>query len=172
MPDQFVLDFVRRKELVHQTQPLFIQYVLVSSHAPWSRLPALVDWDELRNGHIFHRTTTRQFPIEWPHFEHATDAYAQSIIYDFEVLGQYLTRYIDDGSLVIILGDHQPPGVLQEGSARGVPIHVLSRRPDLVEPFRARGYAPGMRPALNAARPGMETFLFSRPPPRAFRDNP
>ncbi|HEV8548670.1 MAG TPA: hypothetical protein VGQ57_06575, partial [Polyangiaceae bacterium] len=46
-------------------------------------------------------------------------------------------------------------------NGHGVPIHVLSRRHALVEPFVARGYQAGMSPALSGARPGMESFLFS-----------
>ena len=161
MPDQFVLDFVRRRELEHKTQPLFIQYVLVSSHAPWSHLPTLVeDWDRLRDGSVFHRTRTVRFPIEWPHFEHATDAYAKSINYDFEVLGRYLTRFIDDGSLVIILGDHQPVAEVNGDSWEyGVPIHVLSKNPELVKPFLTRGYQPGIRPNLQGYAQGLETLM-------------
>ncbi|HEV8245150.1 MAG TPA: sulfatase-like hydrolase/transferase, partial [Polyangiaceae bacterium] len=43
MPDQYVVDFVRRRELDSRTRPLFIEYVLVTSHAPWSDQPQLVE---------------------------------------------------------------------------------------------------------------------------------
>ncbi|HEV8551213.1 MAG TPA: sulfatase-like hydrolase/transferase, partial [Polyangiaceae bacterium] len=161
MPDQYVLDFVRRRELEHRAQPLFIQYVLVSSHAPWSKLPTFVDdWDALGDGRIFTRTPMLRFPIEWPHFENATEAYGKSIVYDFDLLRRYITRFIDDGSLVIILGDHQPVAEVNGDSWEfGVPIHVLSKNPDLVRPFTNRGYEPGMHPNLEGYAQGLETFL-------------
>jgi hypothetical protein len=63
---------------------------------------------------------------------------------------------------VIILGDHQPLAELTRWSpSAAVPVHVISRRRELVEPFLARGYRPGLRPSLSGARAGMETFLSS-----------
>lgn len=161
MPDQYVLDFVRRKELAHKTRPLFIQYVLVSSHAPWSAFPAIVeDWEAIGDGSIFKRVATRRFPIEWPNFENAGEAYAQSIIYDFELLRRYIARFIRDRSLIIILGDHQPVWEVNGNSMHfGVPLHVLSRNPALVEPFLARGFVKGIRPDLDGFQQGLETLL-------------
>ena len=161
MPDQFVLDFVHRKEIAQHKQPLFIQYVLVSSHAPWSALPPVVeDWNRIGDGSIYHRLPIERFPIEWPNFEHATGAYGKSIIYDFEVLLRYLRSFVDDGSLVIILGDHQPVAEVNGDSwDYRVPVHVLSRNPELVRPFVSRGYQPGMRPPDSPFSQGMETFL-------------
>jgi hypothetical protein len=40
-----------------------------------------------------------------------------------------------------------------------VPIHVLSREPDLVEPFRRVGWTPGLIPERTVASMGMESFL-------------
>ena len=39
VPDEYVLDFMGQHEVTSAERPLFIQYVLVSSHAPWSDLP-------------------------------------------------------------------------------------------------------------------------------------
>lgn len=159
MPDQYVLDFVRRRELARRRGPLFMQYVLISSHAPWSDLPTLVeDWDAIGDGAIFHTHPTLRFPIEWPDFSNASGAYIESIAYEFQVLKDFIRRFIADGALVIVVGDHQPVWDVNGGStSRGVPIHVLSRNAALVAPFLARGYAPGMWPAGKSR--GMETFL-------------
>ena len=162
MPDQFVLDFVRRREMVERKQPLFIQYVLVSSHAPWSKIPTVIDdFDRLGDGHLFHGAPTLKFPIEWPHFENATEAYGKSIVYDFDVLRRYITQYIDDGSLVIILGDHQPVAEVNGDTWEyGVPVHVLSKNAELVHPFVTRGYQPGIRPNLAVGFvQGLETLM-------------
>jgi len=118
------------------------------------------DWNRIGDGSIFHRTKTLRFPIKWPHFENATEAYGQSIIYDFELLRRYVTRFIDDGSLVIILGDHQPVAEVNGDSWEyGVPVHVLSKNPELVRPFITRGYQPGVRPNLHGYAQGLETLM-------------
>jgi hypothetical protein len=63
-------------------------------------------------------------------------------------------------ALVVLLGDHQPPGGATEGSkARGGVVHVLSRKAAFVDAFRRRGYTKGMRPAGPPPYPGLETFL-------------
>jgi hypothetical protein len=161
MPDQYVLDFVRRRELSSRSSPLFIEYVLVSSHAPWSHQPVLVDdWQRIQNGAIYNELEMVRFPIEWPNFAHASEAYLRSILYDLEVLERYLAEFVQDDSLIILLGDHQPiPEVAGVSKSVSVPVHVLSRDAALLEPFRARGYVPGMRPGKSAPHPPMASFL-------------
>jgi len=172
MPDQYVLDFVRRREL-STTSPLFVQYVLVSSHAPWSETPTIVeDWSKLENGAIFDTQPVLRFPIVWPNFEHAQEAYIRSIVYDFAIIERYIRQFLTDDSLVIVLGDHQPVVEVSGNEAeRAVPVHVFSRKKELVEAFIRRGYVAGMWPRGAAKPRGMETFLpdllrdFSTTPP-------
>jgi hypothetical protein len=161
MPDQYVLDFIQRREMKKTDRPQFIQFVLVTSHAPWSELPPVIDdWDSIQNGAIYNRLKKQLFPVSWPNFENAQEPYIRSIIYDFEVLRRFIPRAIDDDSLVILLGDHQPVSdVTGESESWGVPVHVLSRDKELLKPFEARGYVPGIRPPLEGARAGLESFL-------------
>jgi len=161
MPDQYLLDFVRRRELGAPARSLFIEYILVSSHAPWSDLPPLLDdWSLLQNGDVYNRLETKHYPIVWPSFANASQAYIDSIKYDFDVLKRYLADYVKDGSLVIVLGDHQPVAdVNGHTESHGVPIHILSRNAVLLQPFVARGYTPGMRPHRAGKRPGLDSFL-------------
>ena len=163
MPDQYVVDFVRRRELDPGRGPVFIQYVLVSSHAPWSELPVLVDdWAQIENGALYAQREPIRFPVVWPNLDNASEAYIRAIEYDMVVLRRYIAEFVRDGSLVIILGDHQPVvEVTQNSPSAGVPIHVLSRNASFVEPFLARGYARGMWPRIEGSHPGMETFLAS-----------
>src|SRR6266545_4211760 len=161
MPDQYVLDFIRRKEIETQKGPLFVQYTLVSSHAPWSHQPVVVDdWSQLGDGSIYNRLPMVRFPITWPDFADASEAYVRSIIYDFDVLKRYIASFVRDDSLIILLGDHQPVREVSGGEGhRGVPVHVVSRDAAFLEPFLARGYVRGMRPRLEEPHPRMEEFL-------------
>jgi len=161
MPDQYVLDYVRRRELAAPKSPLFVEYALTSSHAPWSDLPPFVeDWSALTDGSLYQQERGSHFENGWLALGGAADAYARSVVYDLETLRRYLAEFVQDGSLVIILGDHQPHSEVTDGNeATGVPVHVLSRNPALLEPFRARGYASGMRPPVGTPRAGLETFM-------------
>jgi hypothetical protein len=172
MPDQYVIDFIDRHEVRPPHGPLLAAYALISSHAPWSDLPAFVDdWSRLGDGAVYDTLPVAHFPIGWTNLGDAAEAYDRSIAYDLRVLADYATR--SRGSpLIIVLGDHQPVAEVTRFSASSaVPLHVLSRDPALVAPFLARGYARGLRPRrgdplapeairMTSGSPrGMEAFL-------------
>jgi hypothetical protein len=161
MPDQYVVDFIDRQELSVHPSSLFVQYVLVSSHAPWNvQPPHVADWSRLKDGALFKHLAPLTYPIVWPKFENAGDAYIRSITYDLQVLKEYLRDQVQGDALVIILGDHQPVSEVNGHSAsRGVPVHVLSRREAFVQPFYARGYRPGMRPGPAGPVASLATLL-------------
>jgi hypothetical protein len=160
MPDQYVIDFVDRRELAPAHGPLLAAWTLITSHAPWSDLPPLVDdWSRLGDGAIYAGLPVARFPIGWTNLGDAGEAYDRSIAYDLRVIADYATRSAGR-ALVIVLGDHQPVAEVTRFSASSaVPVHVLARDPALVAPFLARGYARGLRPRRDAAPRGMETFL-------------
>lgn len=163
MPDQFVLDYIFRQEIQQQTQSLFIEYALVSSHAPFHEQPPYVaDWSQIGDGAIYHTLKPVTFPVVWPDLSNATEAFTTALRYDWQVLAAYLTQYINDDALIILLGDHQPNvQITGENSLWSVPIHVISRNPHLVAPFEARGYLPGLIPTQPLPHPGMENFLWN-----------
>jgi phosphatidylglycerophosphate synthase len=159
MPDQYVLDFIRRKAIDHAKGPLFLVYNLISSHAPWSHVPTMVeDWSQVGNGTIYNNHPIKRAHTNWPGFSNAAEPYLGSILYDFGVIADYITRFVDDDSLLIVLGDHQPVSEITDNSPSwAVPVHVISRDPSLVEPFVARGYTPGMIPRQTTS--SMDAFL-------------
>lgn len=163
LPDQYVIDFVHRRELVDRKVPRFIQYALVTSHAPWlAETTVLDDWSRIGDGSVFASLPVKRHATDWSNLDQASDAYLDAVTYDLEVLRRYLASELNNDTLVIIVGDHQPPGgVTRSSTGHGVPVHVLSRKAQLIAPFLARGYAPGMRPGAASQRPAMESFLFS-----------
>jgi len=157
-----VLGFVHQREVAARARPLFIEYALVSSHAPWSVLPPVVDdWSRLEHGDLYRGLSARRYPVRWDQLEEGGQAYLTSLISDFEILGRYLARLpANRDALVIVLGDHQPAGsVTGHDPSAAVPIHVISRSRALVDRFGARGYTTGMIPDRGRAAAGMETFL-------------
>jgi hypothetical protein len=161
MPDQYVLDWVHRQEFTKRRQPLFVRYVLISSHAAFNvQPPYIADWDAIGDGTIYTIRKPITYPITWPELKDAGDAYLHSLDYEFAMLGDYLAKYVKADSLIIILGDHQPNLQLTgPGEPWSVPVHIISRNSRLLEPFRKRGYTPGLTPAQSQQQAGMETFL-------------
>jgi hypothetical protein len=161
MPDQYALGFVHQREMAPARRPVFIEYALVSSHAPWTLLPPLVeDWSRLDHGLGYRDLPPRRFAVTWEKLQDGGDALLASLIYDLQVLERYLRQLITRNTLVIAMGDHQPAGSLtRQAPSWAVPVHVISRDPSLIEAFVAAGYARGMRPSRTGAVRGMETFL-------------
>jgi hypothetical protein len=161
MPDQFVLDWIRRNEIAKATAPLFVEYNLVSGHMPWNDQADLVaDWETIGDGSIFREMKGVRFNTDWSNLRHAHTAYLTAMLYNLEVLRQYIEKFVHDDTLLILLGDHQPVGeVTDYTESRGAPIHIVSRNPRFVDKFIARGYQRGMRPKNQAPYPGMELFM-------------
>ena len=161
MPDQFVLDWVRRREGTAPARPIFARYVLISSHASFSvQPPYIADWETIGDGSLYKAREPVIYPIEWPDLSNAGEAYLRSLEYEFETIGNYLAQSVARDTLVIILGDHQPNLQLTgPGESWLVPVHVISRNARLLTPFRERGYTAGLFPDQPLPHAGMESFF-------------
>jgi hypothetical protein len=73
----------------------------------------------------------------------------------------YLTNHVQDDSLVIFVGDHQPNQQVTgpENLTWSVPIHIACRNPEFIAPFLRRGYIRGMIPDQPLPHVGMERFM-------------
>jgi hypothetical protein len=160
IPDQFVLETVHAREIAPAAGPLFIQYVLSSSHLPFDSAPPVVeDGRTLGDGRIYDTLGFEEFPPPAQVFDNQR-GYVATIRYVLEALSNYLVKRLADDSLVIVVGDHQPPLTIAAASRnKAVPIHVLSRDPALLEPFQKAGYGAGMTPPATTTDVGMESFL-------------
>jgi hypothetical protein len=162
IPDQFTLSRTAKiRSALGSDPPVFTQVVLVSSHIPFSPVPPyLADWND--SGTFASVSATAMEEIyRQPDWSRLAPEYLKSLGYDFAALEGWLTQRMPGDGLVILLGDHQPPAVIggRPEPPWTVPIHVLSRDPDLVAPFIAEGYVSGLFPAQKPPYRGMETFL-------------
>lgn len=162
MPDQYVINYIHDHEIeVARDKPLFVTYVLTSSHHPWKRIPPLVeDWRTIGDGSIFAKLPAQSFENAFVKGKEYKPAFMYSVQYSFESVVSYLPLLEDDDGLIIILGDHQPrhPIADMKKDSWAVPIHVLSRNPDVVERFTKLGYKEGLVPK-SADEPGLEQFM-------------
>ncbi len=161
MSDQYVLKYIYRKEIQPRRQPLFIEFVLISSHAPFNHQPPyLKDWSQIGDGSIYHQKQSITFPVVWPDLSNATEAYIAAIIYEMTVIKGFIEKYVSDNTLIIIMGDHQPNvQIAGSDSSWSVPVHVISRNKTFVAPFEHIGFTPGLIPKQPPPHLGMETFL-------------
>ena len=162
MPDQFTWWFFEDSVRRNDDRPVFAKLALISSHAPWVPiLPILEDWNWIGAGAIFRQWEGEGEPPEslWRSHDRVREHYALSVAYALEVAGRYAAAFTDDRTLLILLGDHQPAQIITGPDPDpGVPVHVISGDPALLEPFRERGFVPGAWPAREHVAMGMEHF--------------
>jgi hypothetical protein len=169
MPDQFTWSFLEngvrgpgRAAGPDGGAPVFAEVGLISSHAPWTPiLPVLDDWDSIGDGSVFQQWANagEQPEVLWLDTERVREHYALAIDYALNAMAGYVERYVDEGTLLIAMGDHQPaPLVTGEGASWEVPVHVISGDPDLLTPFLEWGFRPGAIPSRANPDRGMDYF--------------
>jgi hypothetical protein len=161
-PDQYSLYRVHNRFLaVAGDAPIFIEYMLVSSHAPFNRIPPYVhDWNTLGNGSVYHELPVLTFRNNWFQGKEYTEGYTEAIRYVLDVITSYLVQFIDDDTLIIITGDHQPKyPVTERGQPLSVPVHLLCRDRELLDPLVEIGYIEGLVPTQPPPHEGLEQFF-------------
>jgi hypothetical protein len=168
IPDQYSLAYARDHYLRGLPEASLVVFNLVSSHAPWRRVPQLVN--DGRSVEAYRRQV-RQPPRSggsapgaasaivsalesysrtrprWngPMTAHLPAAYLRSVVYDLELIRRYLREQSGD-TLVVVMGDHQPPLITAPEADFDVPIHVFARDPALLQELLARGFSASLHP--------------------------
>jgi hypothetical protein len=155
MPDQYTLSaferLVRGPERESE-KPVMAEIALISSHAPWTPVARMIDWNDVGDGSIFDEQAVSGEPpsVVWSDPERVRRQYIATIDYSLETLGSYMARFGKD-TVFVVLGDHQPAAIVTGPNAsRAVPMHVVSGDADLIARFGAEGFSAGMLPAANA----------------------
>jgi len=162
MPDQYVLEAMQRLELAKRDRrPVFAEVDLISSHAPWTKIPRLIPWNKVGDGAIFHHvpleesTTAKLFGDE----TRARSAYGHSIEYTMSTITSFVRRYATDKTVVVLLGDHQPATTVSgQGASHDVPISVIARDPKVIKQIAGWHWQDGLRPSPESPVWPMEAF--------------
>ncbi|RJF87602.1 sulfatase [Oleomonas cavernae] len=154
MPDQFTLEaFDRLERRTPGRRPLMVEMALLSSHLPWTPLPALIPWDRVGDGRVFDGFAQAGDPpdVVWRDPGRVRDQYRRSIEYSLSVLASYIATRGDKDLVVIALGDHEPIALVSgEGGGHQVPVHVIAGDPAVLARLEGWGFTPGMVPAADA----------------------
>ena len=162
MPDQYTLSALERLELAAEDRaPVMAEVALISSHAPWTPIAELVPWDEVGDGSVFNRWANEGDPpaVVWQDFDRVRAQYVLAVEYAIRNLASYLKNYLDDDTVVVVLGDHQPaPLITGEDASRDVPIHIISRDSDVLSALDAWDWTDAADPTSAAPVLRMDEF--------------
>ncbi|MEH0932412.1 sulfatase-like hydrolase/transferase [Micromonospora sp. CPCC 205558] len=158
-PDQFTLASWQRLEQTKSNGNVMTELALVSSHAPWTPVPPLLDWADVGDGAVFRgagagrsddkRRTTTQIRAD----------YRKSIEYTLGTLISYVQTYGDDDLVFIVLGDHQPAAVVTgENASHDVPISIITRDRAVLDRISGWGWQDGLKPGPQAPVWRMDAF--------------
>jgi hypothetical protein len=160
MPDQYVFEALRRRELSGRS-PVFAELDLLSSHAPWTRIPSLVPWEEVGDGSVFVGVPAHESPesalVDDP--DRTRAAYGRSIEYVLSTIVSFVRRYGDEDLVLVVVGDHQPATVITgHGAGHDVPVSFIARDPEVLDRIAGWGWEDGLRPGPRAPVWPMEAF--------------
>lgn len=171
MPDQYVLAALQRLELAKgDRRPVFAEVNLVSTHAPWTRIPELIAWDDLGDGSVFDGRPGGHLSASalWSDREAVRAAYGRSIRYTLNALISFVLHYGDDRLVLVVLGDHQPSMVVTGRGANpdapmadlshDVPISIIARDTTVLDQIGGWGWEGGLRPSPQAPVWRMDAF--------------
>jgi hypothetical protein len=159
MPDQYTLAAFHARELTQTSRtPVMAEIALISSHAPWTPIPELIDWNSVGDGTVFNtQVTSGDSPEEvWKDNARIRLQFRLSIDYALQTIASYVMNYGDDNLVVLVLGDHQPAPIVTGDSShltngtRDVPIHLIARDPKVMKAVAHWQWTHGMLPAADA----------------------
>jgi phosphatidylglycerophosphate synthase len=162
MPDQYALLALQRRELAKRHRaPLFAEVDLISSHAPWTRIPRLVPWREVGDGSVFGRIPPEEATNAslFGDSKRARSAYGHSIEYSLRALFSYVQHYGNDRTVLVVLGDHQPATTVSgQDAGHDVPISVIAHDPKVLDRISGWGWQNGLLPSPHAPVWPMDAF--------------
>jgi phosphatidylglycerophosphate synthase len=155
MPDQYTLLALQRRELAKRHRPpVFAEVDLISSHAPWTRIPQLIAWDDVGDGSIFDRIPAEESTQAalFGDADRARAAYGHSIEYSLRTIFSFVRRYGDDDLVVVVLGDHQPATLVtgHDDPSHDVPISVIAHDPEVMRRIAGWSWQDGPLPSPRA----------------------
>ncbi len=156
IPDEYTLAKLDELELsVSPRKPLFVFFPTISTHIPFRpTAPYQPDWQRMLGKRPFDAAPLAASLAEKPNLTDLRDGYVGALDYTFRYWAGYLRRRPDADFVLILIGDHQPASsVSGEGARWDVPVHIIAKRPDIIDALIRDGFEAGFTPAPKSIGP-------------------
>jgi phosphoglycerol transferase MdoB-like AlkP superfamily enzyme len=168
IPDQFALARLGALEADRSpsSPPLFVFFPTISSHTPFGPIPSYQsNWSRMLTDEPYDPEDLKQALAQdatlldlGPRLD-LGPSYVRALSYAYDSIAGYLKRQAARDAVVIMLGDHQPPAAVSGvGASWSVPVHVIARRPEVIEALLRAGFQRGLFPERPTFGP-MNTLL-------------
>lgn len=142
-PDQFTFGFIH-EFLAQQTKPTFLFYLTQNSHYPWNPLPPLLDnWRELENLNMIDGVLS-DAEKKGISLNESRQNYLQAIDNTLLSINEFIASLENENTIVVLIGDHQPPTVSRRDDGFGTMVHIISRNQNFLESFHEYGFVNGL----------------------------
>jgi hypothetical protein len=159
--DQFALARGDALEIAPRPRrPAFIFFPTITTHAPFTPAPPYQpDWSRVLTPHAYDADDLDRAWSDQPDWLDLGPSYVHALAYTHMTVGGYLRLRADRDIVMILMGDHQPPGLVSgAGASWDVPIHVIASRRGVLDRLRDHGFNEGLTPTRSiVAR--MDTLL-------------
>jgi hypothetical protein len=159
--DQFALARADALEIApHPRRPAFVFFPTITTHAPFTPAPPYQpDWARVLTPDAYDQRDLDRAWSDTPDWTNLGPSYVQALDYAYATVGGYLRLRADRDFVVVLVGDHQPPGLVSgAGASWDVPVHVIASRGGVLDRLRRHGFRNGLPPATPAVA-GMHTLL-------------
>lgn len=149
VPDQYSLHYTFEHYIEPTAPPRFLDFTTVSSHIPWrdSSIPPLpANWQDLNKTQPIedHSVSLGERINQFFVRPYQTENIPTLIYYDFQVFQRFIIRALRRPSLILIIGDHQPPILANGKDGVSTPVHAICRDSSLISRFYQYGFVAGM----------------------------
>jgi len=159
--DQFALARADAQEIEPRSRrPAFVFFPTITTHAPFTPAPPYQpDWARVLTPDAYDQQDLDRAWADQPDWTNLGPSYIQALAYANATIGGYLRLRADRDFVMILLGDHQPPGLVSgAGASWDVPVHVIASRRAVLDRLRRHGFRDGFAPASPAVA-DMHTLL-------------
>jgi hypothetical protein len=141
-PDQFTFGFIQ-EFVLQQEQPTFLVYLTQNSHYPWTPLPPVLDdWRELETLDMQDGVIS-EAQKKGLSLGDSRQNYLQALENTLNLLDEFI-RSLAENSVIVLIGDHQPPTVSRREDGYETMIHIISQDVNLLESFHDYGFVDGL----------------------------
>lgn len=162
VPDQYTLSaFERLEHGKASNQPMMSEVILTSSHNPWAPLPRTIGWDQVGDGSVYDAIEKegKDRKEVWKDPQQVRLEYGKAIQYSLTNLIDFVTKYGNENTVLVFLGDHQPVStVVGLNASRDVPVAIVAHDPKVLDQVSDWGWSDGLQPEHDAPVWRMDAF--------------